>query len=257
MNPYHLHALGLAAAIVFLPTCSAQDAASTAGTDPAGQGHAGRPEAYVAKGRVTDSAGRPMRGVEVYADHTLLYNANLFGVTDANGDYRIELGGIEPSSWRIGARIAREFDGLRHEMSLRVDDPAPFAGRDGAIRNLQWRLSGDDGRGDVLGATANVYVEGGHVDPAHLELRFEPVALIDGTRGEAFVRVPDGTQLVDVPIGRHRVSARHLPPGGVALPLRVRLRDTGDFGPWVEAGFRLRYSAPVMELQVEVPPDLE
>ncbi|MGY1458549.1 hypothetical protein ACW5F0_07875 [Luteimonas sp. A534] len=251
-----LCALALSGLVALLSSC---DAGSVAGSGPAKepallQAAADTSEPYVVKGRVTDATGAPITGVEVHADHTLLYDSHVFGITDANGEYRIELAGIEPSSWRVGATVVREFEGARHVTPLHVDDPAAFAGRGGAIRNLQWRLSGSDGKDGTLGAHAYIYSRGGYVDPEHIEVRFEPIELIDGSRGEPFTRTPDGSMLTDIPLGRHHVSVRYLPPGSEALRLPVRVRDTGGFMPSVEAGFRVRYNVPLMELEVEVPP---
>ncbi len=57
-----------------------------------------RAEPFVAKGRATDAAGRPLEGVEVYADYRLVGDFALDGTTDRNGDYRLELSPPE-SSW--------------------------------------------------------------------------------------------------------------------------------------------------------------
>lgn len=43
---------------------------------------------YVMQGVVRDAAGRPLAGVEVFADNTLYYNANVLARTDAQGRYR-------------------------------------------------------------------------------------------------------------------------------------------------------------------------
>lgn len=41
-------------------------------------------EPYVAKGRVTDSLGNPMKGIAVFADNTAYYDMTIYGVQVAN-----------------------------------------------------------------------------------------------------------------------------------------------------------------------------
>src|SRR5689334_3511383 len=50
-----------------------------------------QPEALVAKGVVTDSAGHPLPGAVVNADWQLSNDYSLNGTVDANGAYRIAL----------------------------------------------------------------------------------------------------------------------------------------------------------------------
>ncbi len=142
----------------------------------------GNIEPGVVKGRVTDASGSPIPSVEVFADHTMFHSANVFGVSDANGDYRIELGDIAPSSWRVGAYITRDFDGITRKIPLHPDDAVAFAGATGAIRNLEWRVSGSTPEGGDYGEEGYIYLDG-DLDIDYVILRFTlDGPLIDGSR---------------------------------------------------------------------------
>ncbi len=209
-------------------------------------------EPRVVKGRVTDASGTPIPAVEVFADHTMFHNANLVDVTDANGSYRIELGDIAPSSWRVGAYITREFDGISHKISLHPDDAAAFSGASGAIRNLQWRITGRTPEGGHYGGQGYVHLDG-DLDSDHVLITFTPIGpLIDGSRMDTFSRKPDGSRINDLPLGRYIVSALYQPPGEGGEDLLVRVRDAGDYAASVEAGFKLNaYDEALIELQAK------
>jgi hypothetical protein len=180
---------------------------SAAGLAP-GDRHRGRarrrgPAAPAARGRhpgVRDRhrrrrRGRPLAGVRVYAKNTLLYNTNAIGVTDAQGRYRLDV--REPmGTWRVTAQLRREYEGHTYTLDLHPenDEPAPFAGVDGAVRNFSWRVSGRTPSGGYYGG--RVYVSGipggwmNDVEHEDLELEFTPVGpLIDGSVG---ARAPSG-----------------------------------------------------------------
>ncbi len=195
----------------------------------------GEPEPYVVKGRVTDSQGNPLSGVEVFADNTAYYDMNVFGLSDENGYYRIELGDITPSSWQVGAYIEREFEGQRLEFALHVEDDTVFAGVDGAIRNLEWRISGETLGGGYYGGLVYVYTSEVAIENyefEYFELTFTPDGpLIDGTTGETFaVRLENGSEIRGVPIGRYTVTARYAEPGSEAIPLLIRPRFQETYG---------------------------
>ncbi|MCA9838868.1 MAG: carboxypeptidase regulatory-like domain-containing protein [Trueperaceae bacterium] len=193
----------------------------------------GQPEPYVVKGRVTDSQGSPLSGVEVFADNTAYYNMNVFGISDSNGYYRIELGDITPSSWQVGAYIERDYDGQRLKFSLDVENDVVFAGVTGAIRNLTWRLSGETPEGGYYGAFAYVYAYEVTIDDLDydaIELSFIPEGpLVDGSIAEPFTRRVEGGSIWDIPVGHYTVSARYAPEGKPAVPLLIRMRDTATY----------------------------
>lgn len=247
------------AVLLLFAACKADSAPSVTSPANAAAGSAAGgsgTEPYVVSGRVTDTLGQPLAGVEVFADHTMYYNANIFDVTGDDGRYRILLGESEPSSWRVAAYIERSFEGRAYRMRLHEVDKAVFAGRLGAVRDLQWRLSGSDGSGGWYGEEGHVYLQGGHVDSRHVVVTFKPIALIDGSRGPAFTRVPDSTRLNDLPVGRYVVSVEYAPPGGPVTTLPVRERFEEAYAPSIEVGGK-QDGYGRMDLQIEalVPGD--
>lgn len=213
-------------------------------------------EPYTVTGRVTDSQGKPLAGIEVFADNTAYYDTNLYGVSDAEGNYRIGLGGITPSSWRVGAYLEREFHGSTFRFALHPDSAAPFAGVDGAIRNLQWRLSGETPEGGYHGGLVYAYDEGFMLDMESVELTLVPVGpLIDGSSGMSRTSFLDrGLEITDVPVGNYRVTARYLSGDGSTMDLLIRLRDTGVYAESVTAPLsNTDYHGPLLSLEVKGP----
>lgn len=222
---------------VLLSACTATGGPTT--PDPDGPGVA---EPYIAKGRVTDAHGNPLQGIEVFADNTAYYNMNIFAVTDANGYYRIDLGNITPSSWRVGAYIDLEYNGVDVSHPLHPSDAAVFAGVTGAVRDLTWLMTGATPEGDNYGGLVYVYesfdAETWIEDMDLVEVTFEPLApLLDGSQGETTVRRLDAGQITDVAVTRYAVRARYLAPAGDPVDLLVSVRHTDDYGPSVEADF--------------------
>lgn len=216
-------------------------------------------EPFVAKGRVTNSLGQPMAGIEVFADNTVYYDMSIYGVTDANGTYRIALGDITPSSWRVGAYVEYDYNGVAVRHALHPENDKVFAGADGAVRNLSWRMTGETPEGGYYGGLAYVYEDlgaGTWIDDfERVELTFEPRApLLDGTQGQTTVRMLDGVQIADLPVTKYVASARYLAPVGEPEDLLIRVRDTGSFGPSVDADFGDDgYGYLLMELEVRLP----
>jgi hypothetical protein len=204
----------------------------------------GDPEPYVVKGRVTDRQGNPIPGAQVFADNTAYYDMNVLAVTDANGYYRIELGTVTPSSWRVGAYYQTEFAGERLEFRLHADNDDPFAGPDGAIRNLEWRISGEVPGGGYYGGEVYVYASDvmyENFEYEYIELTFTPDGpLADGSAGEPFTRTLEGgARVLDIPVGRYTVTAIYRDTAtGEVLPLYVRPRFQEEYGPEASISFR-------------------
>src|SRR5687768_14452259 len=91
----------LAAALIASAIGCAEGAASTApDVPPAGTPSAApaTPSAFRVRGRVTDTQGRPLAGVDVVVDNTLLFNTSVSARTDADGTYRVQ---VPAGSWRV------------------------------------------------------------------------------------------------------------------------------------------------------------
>lgn len=213
------------------------------------------PEPYIMKGRVTNSAGEPIEGIEVFADNTLLYDSNLVDVTDADGYYRIDLNGFNPSSWQGAAYLETTFEGQYYNIRLESDNEQAFAGVDGALRNFTWRVRGEIPGGGFHGALAFVYINfewPENYNDSFVKLTFTPQGpMIDGSTGETLVLSPNGGEIRDIPIGRYTVTAQYEKPGLEARPLRINLDDLDDtyeasktftfyddplYGPMIELG---------------------
>ncbi|GAB3504636.1 hypothetical protein GCM10027341_35260 [Spirosoma knui] len=177
-------------------------------------------------GRVIDPQGKPLAGASIFADNAQFYNDNLEASSDADGNYRIQ---TPNGSWRATAQIRRTYNGKRYKLDLEVDNTNAFSGEDGAIRNFQWKLSGEnpDNPGSFFGGSVDVSNEigKGPYDPENIEFTFTPVGpLIDGSAGKPVVYRYDTYygRIPDVPIGRYKITAVYKPTG-TKLMLRNRV----------------------------------
>lgn len=83
-----------------------------------------REEKNVVKGKATDTAGKPLAGVEVVADNQVLYDSNVVGVTGTDGTYRLELGQAA-TTWNASARLKRDFNGRSYTFELHPSNATP------------------------------------------------------------------------------------------------------------------------------------
>lgn len=209
-------------------------------------------EPHVLKGSVKNAAGEPLSGVTVMADDTNRYNAHTMGVTDANGAFRIELDPDRVTSYRAIASVETRWDDQDWILSLAPDTSAPFSGKDGAIRHFTWKLQGEHWDGTGYGGEINVIrdLDDTRIDLDRIEVDLVPSGpRIDGSTGEPLtLKLVDSHSHQDIPLGRYTVSARDV--GADPVPVRVRVNETGDFAPSVEAGFESRTHHGVMLIEV-------
>lgn len=186
--------------------------------------------AGVVQGTVRDAAGRPLAGVKITIENTVFHASYVFGQTDAQGQYRVE---VPNGSWKAHAQLTRDYHGQELSFDLAADG-GPFAGTTGATRNFTWRLAGprgDDGGGGAYGARVTIYR--GDFDE-WFELHDLEVTLVpdgplpDGSAGRTIVASPaEGSDFIDdVPVGRYTVTVRHRAGG----PRPVRVRNKGAYG---------------------------
>ena len=242
----------------FICTLAACSQSGVGVPGPGGSGDVGGVEAYIMKGRVTNSRGAPLEGVEVFVDNTLAYDSNIIGVSDANGFYRIDLSGVV-GSWHGGAYVTPSYEGQVYHFALEADNDNAFAGVDGAVRNFTWKISGPtpDGSGYYGGL---VYLYGNYsasdFDMANVELTFTPEGpLVDGSTGQTLVRQPDETLYIhDVPIGRYTVTGRYLDPSGAVRQVLLAPDDgSGNYQASQSAVFLAdALEGPMLELNVRV-----
>jgi hypothetical protein len=194
---------------------------------------------------VVDADGRPVARAKILADNELLYNSYLSGTTGPDGRYRIQLPRIHVT-WNASGTAVRVVQGERIETQLSPNNEESFAGNTGAVRDFVLRSSGARPDGGHYGASVVVYSEPGSVfDTLGVQLKFSP---LDGR--QAFVgevkRTGDGNAVPDVPVDRYRISATYK-----GRPLRIRLRNEGEFGSYVEPRFR-KVTSTLYDLSLEV-----
>jgi hypothetical protein len=254
--------LGLTVTLVaLLAACGSGNPAGTPGGTPGGGNggtDGGAPTPYTMSGVVRNSAGEPLEGAGVFAGHTVYYNTNALGVTDAQGRYRVSV--REPAgSWHAGAQIKRSYNGQSYTFDLQPDNTEPFQGSQGAIRNFNWRLTGDRPGGGKYGATLTVYAD--FFDPELLdwlediELTLTPSGPLVGRQrwpgraGKAASDARGGRS------GGHRPRALHhhggpRPGGRPPQAMKIRVRNSGEFGRSVTANFKQNGSGHLLEVEV-------
>lgn len=197
------------------------------------------PEKNVAKGRVTDTQARPLKGVSILIDNTIIYNSYISGTTADDGSYKIAL---RNGAWRAYARMKVLFNGKTYSVDLHPDNSEGFGG-EGAVRNFSWKLTGRKAEplAGVYGGTVLVdkHVLSTIYDAENIEFTMTPVGnLIDGSAGQV-IRIKPGMpgsatqdKLYDLPIGRYTVTAiYHSSSGNIPVKLRDRINNAN--GPFV------------------------
>ena len=192
------------------------------------------PKKGYATGKVTDTEGNPVKGVEVVIDNTMIHASYSLGNTDANGNYEIQLPKV--GTFMASAQIVKQYNGRRYELDL---DPDVYEGFsiDGAVRNFQWKLTGERPEGEgYYGATVglNKSLYSSIYDEENIEFTLTPVGnLIDGSKGKT-LKMKSGKPysktygyLVDIPLGRYEMTAYYNGEGGKA-PLKLRNHFSED-----------------------------
>src|SRR5690349_15900349 len=170
-------------------------------------------------GKVTDTKGNPLSGVKVYIDNTIFYNSGIGTTTDANGNYKIK---GQQGAYRAYAEMTITFNNHPFKIEFHPDNYDAFAGEDGAVRNFQWKLTGERpfNPGTYYGGYATLSKDpGGDLyDAENIEFTFTPVGnLIDGSTGEKLVKSCGAPYsqtyyyIMDIPIGRYEITAVYKP----------------------------------------------
>lgn len=218
------------------------------------------PQAGIVSGKATDAQGRPLANAEIVANNSQFYNQNVLGQTDASGQYRLEL---RPGSWYVRGTVELRFDTKTYTLDLAPNTDAAFAGTEGAVRNMNLKISGNRsgefGNDGYYGGQLEVfgdYVDSEFFDTEDLELRLEPLGpLLDGSMGKTVLGQPTRMYLDDVPLGKYKITARHRPTNQL-MQLRLRNQNQGyqsavtaSFDP-AYAGAKGRYK---LNLEVKFP----
>ncbi|MDB5045588.1 MAG: hypothetical protein JWQ08_1638 [Deinococcus sp.] len=235
-----------------------QKAASASGQNAAASSTSNfaKPTPYVLKGTVKNPAGQPIAGVEVWADNTLYANMNALGKTDAQGHFVIPLPKDQLGTWRAGSRYRTVYQNQAYELDLRVSDESAFSADKGAVRDFTLLTSGP--RGDhYWGGTVWAYIStrGGNFEAKSVEYTLTPIGpLIDGSAGQVLKRRVDGNTIVDIPIGKYRVTARYVPKEGAAVDMLLKSPQLDEWGPSYVITFRREPQYGVMaDLDVSLP----
>ncbi|WEK37890.1 MAG: carboxypeptidase-like regulatory domain-containing protein [Candidatus Pseudobacter hemicellulosilyticus] len=195
---------------------------------------------YVA-GLVQDGKGQPMAGVRIIIDNSIFFNANISTVTNQQGRYKVK---VPTGSWFAFAQVATVYEGKTYTQYLHPDNNSGFGG-EGAVRNFEWKLSGD--KHPPLSGTygglitfdnfPGTYLE----EEKKIEFKLEPVGpLIDGSAGTTLtLRSADGYKLENIPMGKYRLSASY---EGNTLYLR-RWNTDNPFGRSFEFVFEPEIAA--------------
>jgi hypothetical protein len=201
-------------------------------------------------GSVTDSQGRPMAGVNIWVETQLVTGPPGKGVTGADGRY-VASAPVLQYVYRAHAWNPVRY--LDADWCLQVA-PSPttgsdvFAGKEGAVRDFVWRLSGPvegttalpDEDGAYWGGTVRLFgtFSDGNYDRL-VQLTLKPAGpLVDGSTGETLTRTVDLSMTkfaLDIPLGAYRVSAASVGQSGGSVPLLVAQRGGT---PVNEAEFR-------------------
>ncbi len=182
------------------------------------------PEKGHVSGKVVNTQGNALEGVDMVVNNSQFYNDNILGQTDANGNYKLE---VTPGSWYVRATIDVPYDNQTYTLDLDPDNSKAFAGTEGAVRNFHWKLTGarptDFGASGYYGGSVEIVGGWDFYDVEGVELTLTPIApLIDGSNGQTITRNPDRDVLEDVPIGRYEISARYVPEN---RPMQIRIRN--------------------------------
>src|SRR5262245_24545369 len=84
-------------------------------------------QGYVS-GKVTNSQGQPMAGVQVYISSDVWFNSGSQSTSDANGNYKIKIPAI--NSLRAYARTLVTYNNRQYLVNLTPDHPQSFTSED-------------------------------------------------------------------------------------------------------------------------------
>jgi hypothetical protein len=198
-----------------------------------------------ALGKVTgialDSQGHPLAGAEITVCNPVFFDSCVGGTTGADGHYSVDL---QPTNvWTVYASIKKTYDGKTYCLDLSpTGSTDTFSSSDGAVRNFQWKLTGQrPGESDTTqfssfyGAGLSVVDDTGNfvMNDKYIEVTLVPDGpLVDGSAGST-VTLPVGNwnsyEIGNIPLGRYTVSADYAPPNGAKSALLV---GTSSFGQY-------------------------
>lgn len=212
-------------------------------------------QAGFVKGHVVDTQGRPLAGATINANSAIYYNDSNVGLSDANGNYKISLpNGPAAGAFYVRGSVKIPFEGKTYQLPLFTEEDGTFTPDEGAVKNLRLKLwgektghFGDDG---LYGGTVSL-TNRTNFSTGDIEVKLEPLALIDGTKGETLTFHTDYYTAKGVPIGKYRISARRI---STNQPLFVRVEYSNlDYEESVTTIFQSSYYIEsIYEIHLEV-----
>jgi len=162
-------------------------------------------------GTVRSMSGVPINDVHILVDHSIFFNSNLSTKSDSQGRYSLSL--PKTGGWYAFAIHRAAFNDKIYQCYLHPEDPAGF-GSEGAVKNFTWKISGQKAQpltGYYGGTITADHFPGVYLDTEKIQFTLVPQGnLIDGSTGQKLIRnASDGIQLLDVPMGRYRISAKY------------------------------------------------
>ncbi|WP_158550068.1 carboxypeptidase-like regulatory domain-containing protein [Runella aurantiaca] len=216
------------------------------------------PQKGIVSGRVVDTSGKPLANADIVVNNAQFYNNNILGKTDANGHYSLS---VNAGSWYVRGTVTVRFDNKTYVLDLFPETTGAFAGSEGAIRNLRWKLTGEKpkefGMSGHYGGSLDVYgAIGEFFDTDNVEFTFKPVGtLIDGSAGKTLTVKTGDENAQDIPLGKYTVTARYLPTNQSML-LRQR-NASQSYKNSVTASFEPTYPGATgsyqLTLEVKLP----
>ena len=181
------------------------------------------------RGTVKTAAGAPIPGALIFIDGVL--DQNFQFTTKEDGAFNIRL---QPGAYVAQATLSYKWEGQTYKFDLRPDSTDTFDDSTGAVRNFTWALTGEKPQPQMGSYGGFVYVDIGTdnfylEDQDNITWTLEPVGtLIDGSQGEAIVRkggaprTAEYGKILDVPVGRYKISGVYAPPGMKPQVLKFR-----------------------------------
>ena len=202
-------------------------------------------------GKVTDTHGSNLQGVKVYA-YNHAFSGAVTGVTDANGNYKLQLDQIIGGSWSVYGELTKTYNGKSLIFRIDSENQDPLT-KDGGVRNMSWKLTGvipGSNTDSRIGGYLSVYVDGNEYIPIEdIEFTLVPSGpLVDNSTGSTIVArgVKYPTELAgmyqqhglrDIPVGRYTITARYKPSNSAAADMKIRLRGTDNYQSGITADF--------------------
>ena len=191
-------------------------------------------------GIALDSQGRPLAGAKIDVCNPVYFDSCVSAQTGADGRYSLDL---QPTNvWTAYASITKTYNGKAYCLDLSPSSTATFSSADGAVRDFQWKLTGQrPDQSDTTqfasfyGAGLSVADDTGNfaMNDKYVEVTLVPDGpLVDGSAGTTLT-LPVGNWnsyvIGNIPLGRYTVSAAYAPPSSAKSQLLVATSSFGQY----------------------------